>query len=344
MKEMEKTKKRKERGITLIALVITIIVLLILAGVSISMLTGENGILTQAQRAKEETSLTEEKEKIQISVSGSQLKNEMKIKYEDLNNELQNQFDDDFNLTDNNDDTFLVVINSTQRMYYINEDGKVIDNDNILKIETAEELESFRDEVNRGNNFKNKVAILMNDITLTENWMPIGYIDDNNIIKFSGDFNGLNHKINNLNINNPNKLYQGLFANIGSEGKVNSITVNGTVIGGMYVGAIAGYNEGNIRNCGNETSVSNEYSGDEPNHFVGGISGYNYNGEINGSYNKGIIEVMKYSSGGITGKNDNGIIKNCYNTGNISAERGEAGGISGATNNSKFTKSIIVEK
>ena len=37
------------------ALVITIIVLLILAGVSIAMLTGENGILTQAQNAKEET-------------------------------------------------------------------------------------------------------------------------------------------------------------------------------------------------------------------------------------------------------------------------------------------------
>ena len=47
--------KRKEKGITLIALVITIIVLLILAGVSIAMLTGENGILTQAQKAKEET-------------------------------------------------------------------------------------------------------------------------------------------------------------------------------------------------------------------------------------------------------------------------------------------------
>ena len=47
--------KRKERGITLIALVITIIVLLILAGVSIAMLTGENGILTQAQNAKNRT-------------------------------------------------------------------------------------------------------------------------------------------------------------------------------------------------------------------------------------------------------------------------------------------------
>ena len=46
---------KKEKGITLIALVLTIIVLLILAGVSIAMLTGDNGILTQAQNAKEKT-------------------------------------------------------------------------------------------------------------------------------------------------------------------------------------------------------------------------------------------------------------------------------------------------
>ena len=48
--------KKESRGITLIALVITIIVLLILAGVSIAMLTGQNGILTQAQNAKIEQS------------------------------------------------------------------------------------------------------------------------------------------------------------------------------------------------------------------------------------------------------------------------------------------------
>ena len=46
---------RKEKGITLIALVVTIVVLLILAGVSISMLAGENGVIIQAQKAKEET-------------------------------------------------------------------------------------------------------------------------------------------------------------------------------------------------------------------------------------------------------------------------------------------------
>ena len=53
---------RENKGITLIALVVTIVVLLILAGVSISMLAGENGIITQAQKAKEETENKKEEE------------------------------------------------------------------------------------------------------------------------------------------------------------------------------------------------------------------------------------------------------------------------------------------
>ena len=50
-----KNRKMQEKGITLIALVVTIIVLLILAGISISMLTGQNGILNRASEAKEKT-------------------------------------------------------------------------------------------------------------------------------------------------------------------------------------------------------------------------------------------------------------------------------------------------
>ena len=53
-------------GITLIALVITIIVLLILAGVAIATLTGDNGILTQANNAKTKTKEAEEKEAIML--------------------------------------------------------------------------------------------------------------------------------------------------------------------------------------------------------------------------------------------------------------------------------------
>ena len=52
---LNKNKIKKNNGITLIALVITIIVLLILAAISIAMLTGQNGILTQAQNAKNKT-------------------------------------------------------------------------------------------------------------------------------------------------------------------------------------------------------------------------------------------------------------------------------------------------
>ena len=47
-----KQKFKKNQGITLIALVVTIIVLLILAGISIAMLTGQNGILNRATEAK----------------------------------------------------------------------------------------------------------------------------------------------------------------------------------------------------------------------------------------------------------------------------------------------------
>ena len=56
----------KNKGITLIALVITIIVLLILAGVTIAMLMGDNGIITQAQEAKISTELSGYKEELEI--------------------------------------------------------------------------------------------------------------------------------------------------------------------------------------------------------------------------------------------------------------------------------------
>ena len=62
MKNVKDCLKFRNGGITLIALVITIIVLLILAGVSIATLTGDNGILTRANDAKTETEEAKEDE------------------------------------------------------------------------------------------------------------------------------------------------------------------------------------------------------------------------------------------------------------------------------------------
>ena len=64
---------KQKQGITLIALVITIIVLLILAGVSIAMLTGQNGILSQAENAKVQQSHSSVVEAIKLEYNNWQI-------------------------------------------------------------------------------------------------------------------------------------------------------------------------------------------------------------------------------------------------------------------------------
>lgn len=71
---MKKILKQK-KGVTLIALVITIIVLLILAGISISMLSGDNGILHKAAQSKEKTERAEIIEIAQMDIIGKQAQN-----------------------------------------------------------------------------------------------------------------------------------------------------------------------------------------------------------------------------------------------------------------------------
>ena len=67
--------KKKEKGITLIALVVTIVVLLILAGISISMLTGENGVIVQARKSKEATEQAKVEEHVSIALASVIAKN-----------------------------------------------------------------------------------------------------------------------------------------------------------------------------------------------------------------------------------------------------------------------------
>ncbi len=63
-------KRKSNQGITLIALVITIIILLILAGIAIATLTGDNGILNKANLAGEETKKKEYEEVLKIIGNG----------------------------------------------------------------------------------------------------------------------------------------------------------------------------------------------------------------------------------------------------------------------------------
>ena len=64
-------RKQRQKGITLIALVVTIVVLLILAGTSIAMLTGDNGIITNAQKSQMENTKSEVIEKMNMAYNAA---------------------------------------------------------------------------------------------------------------------------------------------------------------------------------------------------------------------------------------------------------------------------------
>ena len=82
---MKKEQKRKSRGITLVALVVTIIVLLILAGVTITSLLGDEGIISKAQQAANATKKSQVIENIQLDILLAQLEGSLtKEKLEEI--------------------------------------------------------------------------------------------------------------------------------------------------------------------------------------------------------------------------------------------------------------------
>ena len=83
-------KKQRTNGITLIALVITIIVLLILAGVTIASITGENGILGKAQSTKTKTDLKAAEEKVKKAIMAAR-SNDGTLAIDNLRTEIENE-------------------------------------------------------------------------------------------------------------------------------------------------------------------------------------------------------------------------------------------------------------
>ncbi len=82
----------KNKGITLIALVVTIIVLLILAGISINMLIGKNGIIGRAGQADEITKDVTEEEQVKLAVTDALINGTGTLSTENVKNALKNKF------------------------------------------------------------------------------------------------------------------------------------------------------------------------------------------------------------------------------------------------------------
>lgn len=254
--------------------------------------------------------------------------------------ELQNQFGNkQVDLETIGDGSFIITLTDTQRKYYVNDDKTVINNDNIIEITTADELKAFRDDVNNGNTYEEKVVLLMNDIDLSgEEWIPIGKYDsnssnpDDSINKsFMGIFDGKFHKISGITINSTEKA-KGLFALV-KGGTIKNIGIeSGNISSNSTVGGIVGYAYGNAKiiNCYNKATIT--ITG----RYLGGIIGYAKNNvSIENCYNSGIV-TGEYNVGGICGQLDNSKILNCYNVGDITGTATSSNSVGGIS-------SVVVE-
>ena len=128
-KKIETLEKRhitNQNGITLLVLSITIIVLLILAGITISAITRDNGIIQNAGQAKEETEIANEKEileKATIQVMGNNKYGN--IEERELQEQLNKETGEEKTEVSDVGDEFEVLFNESNRYYTVDKQGNV---------------------------------------------------------------------------------------------------------------------------------------------------------------------------------------------------------------------------
>ena len=236
------------------------------------------------------------------------------------------------------------------------------------EIGTSAQLAKLAELVNAGNdNYIRQYYKLTADIDLSDygegwnngkGWIPIGR-------GFFGYFDGDNHKVTGLYINDDNLDFAGLFGAT-FYGTVQNLNVDGKVVGRDFVGGLTGqvaYN-GQIINCcvsgkvrGNDRvgglagsiegysfnviscHTTNVVSGNEK---VGGLVGSTSTGNITNSYATGMVSG-NYSIGGVAGYVSSSIVQNCYATGTVSGNErvgGAVGNVAGSVYNCYATGKV----
>ncbi len=331
------TSNNATKGITLIALIVTIIILLILAGISIASLTGENGILSKAIEAAKKTEEAKEQEEKDLQ-------------------EIEKQLVEIAQVVDKGPGT--LSGEGTEENPYL--------------IESIEDLVEFSKEVAGGNKYTGKIVKLdlsldfnseksyvdakrkdygdingingneelIKELTTGTGFTPIG----NSTNKFEGTFDGENYALVGLYISS-DKERVGLFGETGTTAVLKNLTIkNGNLTNTkQYAGMLVGYNRGRVENVNINNGEINVKK------FSGGIAGRNEGGTIISCRNSAnlqefeAVDTEKYvdiSIGGIVGHNiNNGTVENCENAGNVSTINGCISGIVG-NNTGKIRKCI----
>ena len=341
----------KEKGITLIALIVTIIILIILAGITIGVLIGDEGLIGNANDAKEQTEIANEKEIVDRATINAMGNNPRGNIVED---ELQNELDKITNVGDtdveDNGDEFEILFINTKRYYTINNQGDIVGEGEFIKdsspgiltgdgtkdnpyvITSIEDLVVFSnmtnntgiklnedgttEKITEQDSFTDKYVILENTLNFNSN---LSYVD--NARKDFGDINndGVVESLKQelitgtgfIPINNFNGYFNG------DNHEIKNIYINRDSTAGLFVGTNKYIKSiENIGITGNITSVQSV--------AVGICECSNL---VNNCWNKSNITS---SGGNVAGVcRSSPVIKGCYNTGNVitTGEECVAGGI-----------------
>ena len=191
--------------------------------------------------------------------------------------------------------------------------GSGAENDPYI-IEDAADLLALAASVNGGQSYADQYFRLWKDVDLTGTaWTPIG--GENRA--FAGTFLGKGHSITGLSVYGGD--CSGLFGNF--SGRLQDLSVSGSVTGGSNTGGIAGKNTGLILNCDFTGSVAGG-------RYTGGLAGEN-TGRIENCVSRAAVTGAE-DTGGIAGSSS-GKITSCTNDGPVTCSGNKSGGIAGSS-------------
>ena len=344
----------KEKGITLIALIVTIIVLIILAGITIATLTGDDGIINNANNAKEETEIANEKEIVDratINAMGNNKRGNI------VKDELQDELDritkvGDTEVEDNGEE-FEVFFVKTNRYYIVDIDGDIVEEGEIVidkspgditKDENGNDIEEGKpyeiwciEDLVAFSNMVNGNGIILENGKAIEIDTPTNFSNKTVELKTN-----LNFKSKHSYANSERTDFGDINGNENDGNTLMNEMTTGT--GFKPIGTENDYFRGAFE--GNGKEVNNIYIDTSNN---AGLFGRVFYATVENIKISGLITSKEHHAGGIIAEGP-ATIKNCNNEATINA-KGYAGGIVGAggwqsisLENSSNTGDIYSEK
>ncbi|MHC4641433.1 MAG: GLUG motif-containing protein [Planctomycetota bacterium] len=203
------------------------------------------------------------------------------------------------------------------------------------RIEALEDFNDFAADANYWAGFTrletdvNLAGMVYERAVIGDRYYDDGYIGT----AFSGVFDGNDHKILNLTIDDGGAGNDnlGLFGNIESYGQVRNLGIEGgSVSGDRRVGGMVGAIEeyGIVSNCYSTGDVNGGG-------LVGGLIGYIYGSQVSNCYSTGDVSGTADHIGGLVGY-ATGLVTNCYSTCNVSGVY-QVGGLMGGNDNSSIS-------